>query len=135
MGTDSPVPTQQSLRAQDIITNKNIVMSGEGYMALRGFLSHFYVMYRCESWTIKKACVLRSRAPTRPGAQALRRERLPQRETRGLQLESSPGSHEDTAQRKLNRVQSLKKNINSGICHSPGGAFNTECCPGAETGQ
>ena len=41
VGTDSPVPTQQSLRAQDIITNKNIVMSREGYVALRGFLSHF----------------------------------------------------------------------------------------------
>ena len=40
VGTDSPVPTQQSLRAQDIITNKNIVMSREGYVALRGFLSH-----------------------------------------------------------------------------------------------
>ena len=41
-----------AVRAQDIVFS----LQGKAeYVDLRGFLSHFYVMYRCESLTITKA--------------------------------------------------------------------------------
>ena len=41
-----------AVRAQDIVFS----LQGKAeYVELRGFLSYFYVMYRCESLTITKA--------------------------------------------------------------------------------